>query len=560
MTNNMITLFSLEGYRGLIAVDQNGTDAAIQQLCGGVIDIAMADRQMTAEESNACTASGRPPVAFHVATRGVIIAVARQNNFAIDVTSFETQQIFGSAINWSEVRAGWPEQVIQRYGPGTSSAEFQLFAAVVFGGNTSQLATALGAQYNDDVNVSLARVVETTQAIAFFDANFVLANSNLLRGVAVDGVVPDQNTIGNAQYPLAQPLVIYTTSATLQQKPQVADFTNYYINNSQQGANDVGLYPTSNNTLALAINSWFAATGQTAQLPTATPIPTQIPVPETTETAPGGEIVVDTDVEEAPPALFSVKEQNLLVNARVDLEALAAEKTGTTRPSGWSGNLDVNNPQLPLLIRLDLELLAATVYGANARPENWFGAVNSTKFAIARDIRHDLEILADAILGSTTRPATWAGSDALYRCDRSTQSLVSLLQKFNLYTISANAQSPDFCEQLALDISRFTEVNLLPTGAGGGSSAPGAVTIDTQFGVAFFDRGARATAGVIPQGTSVKPIARSYAQFSNMTLVEGDGFRIFIEWPNTTLSKTEWEKLPNEAEMEYETVCETGWC
>lgn len=556
MTTNINTFFSLEGYRGTISLNTNGTDSALQQLCAGSIDVAMADRQMTAQESNACTANGRPPVAFHVATRAVIVTVARQNNFATDLSSTELQQIFGTAINWSDVRPDWPSQTIQRFGPGTSSPEFQLFATVLFGGNTTQLATALGAQYNDDVNVSVSSIVASTQAIGFFDANFALANASLLRGVSVDGVAPDENTIGSAQYPLSQSLILYTTASTLQQKTQVADYTNYYISNAVQAAKDVNLFPPSANALALSVNGWFAALGQAAPVPTATatlPPPTAIvPNPESTS-EPVPEVAT-------PEGLFSPEVQTLLVSARVDLEALAVERMGTQRPVGWSGNLDVNNPQLPLLLRLDLELLAASVYGPDTRPSDWFGAVNSTKLAIARDIRHDLEILADTILGSKERPASWAGAEPYYRCDRSTQALAFLLQKYGYYTINIDPASPNYCQQLAVDVSLFAEINLLPANSGAASGKSSVVTVNTQYGIAFSDRGASHVLGLMPEGTVIKPIARSYAQFSNMTLVEGDGFTVFIEWTNTSLSKDEWDALPNEADTQYTISCDADWC
>jgi hypothetical protein len=300
------------------------------------------------------------------------------------------------------------------------------------------------------------------------------------------------------------------------------------------------------------------AVGQAAPLPTATatlpPVPTSTPDPEATQ-----EPAVDVPVEE-PEMLFSPEEQSLMVSARVDLEALAVEEMGVNRPSGWNGNLDVENPQLPLLLRLDLELLAASVYGANTRPDDWFGAINSTHLAIVRDIRHDLEILADSILGSRQRPTTWAGGEALYRCDRSTQALVSLLQKYAYYTISIAPNNPTFCDQLAIDISLFTEINLLPVNQGAGSSAPATVTVNTIYGVAFSDTSAIGVQGLIPEATVIQPIARSYAQFSNMTLVEGDGFRVFVERTNTSLTRDQWELLPDVAGLEYEIVCEANWC
>src|SRR5689334_24388084 len=87
----------------------------------------------------------------------------------------------------------------------------------------------------------------------------------------------------------------------------------------------------------------------------------------------------------------------ILISARSDLQLLAINTLGNNLPAGWNDSLDINDPQLPLLIRLDLELLAGALLGADKRPPGWFGTVLSTPYAIARDIRHDLELLADTV-------------------------------------------------------------------------------------------------------------------------------------------------------------------
>src|SRR6185369_11096841 len=98
----------------------------------------------------------------------------------------------------------WPNEVIARFGPGVNSPEFSLFATVVFGGNLAQLSTALGAQFNDDVNVSLGRVAESPFSVGFFEANYALQNGNLMRGVTIDGVEPTFNNIADTLYPLSR--------------------------------------------------------------------------------------------------------------------------------------------------------------------------------------------------------------------------------------------------------------------------------------------------------------------------------------------------------------------
>jgi phosphate transport system substrate-binding protein len=558
VTENIATLFSLEGYGGNISIEATGTDAAMTRLCNGELDLVLADRQISPAEINACSATGRPPLAFRVATSAVIVTTNRLNNFLNDVSTTELQLIWGTAGTWNEIRSDWPNEVIGRYGPGVTSTEFNLFATVVFGGDVSRLSTALGAQFNDDPNVSLGRVAESPFAVAFFEASYALNNNNLVRGVNIDGVEPSFNNIADNLYPLSRPLIIYSTSRTFQELPQVASFMNYYLSNIETQLNTSGLFPAPPNALQVARNTWLGSTGQA--------VPTQVvELPVTTEEP----TVVVTDVpvatEVAPPtsSAFTPDVQQLLVNARLDLELIVNELMGVERPAGWSGALDINNPQLPILLRLDTESTAAIVYGAESRPAEWFGAINSTTFAIARDIRHDVELLADSVFFGGQRPSGWAGADPVYRCDRTTQAMVTLLRNSGVYTITIDPFASDFCERLRNDITLFTEVNLLNPDVQVGASGvqvQGEIQIDTNFAVAFYDVNARQRAGVIPFGTPVTPIARSYNGFSNMTLVQGEGFLLFIEYQNMNIDQQAFRVMPNIEGRDFETVCNVVWC
>jgi phosphate transport system substrate-binding protein len=559
VTENIATLFSLEGYTGNISIEASDTGAAMTRLCAGEIDLVLADRQISAQELNACSAAGRPPLAFRVATVGVVVVTNRLNSFLTNISATELQQIWGTTSTWDEIRGEWPTDVIARFGPGVNSPEFGLFANVIFGGNLAQLSTALGAQFNDDVNVSLGRIAESPFSIGFFDANYALQNESLVRGVMIDGVEPTFTNISDTLYPLSRPLIVYSTSRTFQELPQVASFMNYYLTNIPNQVLSSNLFPAPPNALTVATNTWLGSTGQTVA-PTAV-----VPLPDVTE-AP----VVITEVPEgtavapaAPQQVFAPEVQELLVNARLDLELVATEKMGLERPVGWSGALDINNAQLPILIRLDTELLAAVVYSAESRPPDWFGAINSTPFAIARDIRHDVELLADSVFFGGRRPDNWAGAEPLYRCDRTTQAFVTFLQNSGVYTITIDQFSPTFCDQLRMDVALFSEVNLLNPDVvigASGVTVTGPIQIDTNFAVAFYDLNARERAGLIPFGTPVTPVARSYNGFSNMTLVQGENFLVFIEYQNMNIEQRDFRVLPDVSGRDYTLSCLAIWC
>lgn len=290
--------------------------------------------------------------------------------------------------------------------------------------------------------------------------------------------------------------------------------------------------------------------------------------PAATEEAP---VDGSTPTEQSEEAVVSAQPENIfgdslseLINLRNDLELLATAVRGTVRPDGWSGNLDVTNPELPLLIRLDLELLLADTLGFNV-PAGWFGIVFGDIQYQVRDLRHDIELLADA-LAPDGRPNGWSGNpNPLWSCSRATQTLVRLLGQGDFFVPVADASSPDYCAIVELQVVGFAEQNLFTIDttetyftAGVETSQPGSVLINTDFAVGFFDILATQRAAVVPNGSTVTPIGRSTNQFSRMVLFEGDGFLLFVEYPFTSLTEAEFDVL--EPAPAVQTFCNADWC
>lgn len=577
LTQQFAVNFGLAGFTGTVDVQPSDTASAIRQLCNGNIDVALVDRQITQDEVNACAAGRVTPVIFHIATDGVIVIVSQENGFVTDLTIDQLQAAFSAAFNWQAVNSEWVDQPIARLGPGTATSEFTFFGNAIFGGNTRPLTTALGARYGGTGDEIAANVANNPLAIGFITSDALTRNAGRVRAVSINGNTPTQATLVDNTYELSRPLFFYSTSTAMQNKPQVASFINFAIRNSAAAAGQVGLFGASAAGLQEAADNWLVAVGaqptqQIAQAEatatTLTPQPA-LPTAQATPAVPTG-----TPAPTEPASAFAADVVTLAANARTDLEELAERILGPQRPQGWSGSLDVSNPDLLILLRLDLEILAATIYGLDSRPDEWFGAVSSTQLSIARDIRHDIELIANEIFGDNfVRPVEWVGSDPVLRCGRATQALADLLTNTTAFTItSVSMTSPTFCEDLEVAAARFAEVNLVDlggitvfqSGADGSRQAPivlgpNSITIDSQFAVGFTDRFANGSFGVVPIDTPVTPLSRSYAQFSNMLLIQGDGFTFFVDYLDTTLSREAFESLP-QVEDNAATFCDTSWC
>lgn len=311
----------------------------------------------------------------------------------------------------------------------------------------------------------------------------------------------------------------------------------------------------------------------------ATPIPT-LPPPEllppvVTEefVAPvdgSGDPVPDAPTPEAASALGIEQTEALpiITAALNDINLLATEALGgDLRPVGWTGSRDVTDPNLPILLRLDLELLAGAVLGAEVRPDDWFGVVASMPIAVARDIRHDLELLADIVIGAQgIRPAGWQGDDPIYRCSRATQALYSVFQRDGL-TIEIDFTQPNYCDAAENAATRYVERTIVQPPAAVSLQAAGVDVnrlypnqVDSPFVAAFADRHARQKVGVVPVGTGYEPVARSYVDFSNMMMIRGADFQVFVDYTTTNVSYEQFLGLPNIGEGDPVITCNADWC
>ncbi len=283
------------------------------------------------------------------------------------------------------------------------------------------------------------------------------------------------------------------------------------------------------------------------------------------------EVVPQVPLEETTPEIDPATEEpqvdssiQTAVNARLDLELIANGMMNGGRPEGWNGSLDATDAMFAVNTRIDLDLLATTLIGANIRPEGWFGVVASTPQAIARDIRHDLELLADAV--SFTRPATWSGDVPIMQCDRATQVIVQFLELNGVFTLQADPTAPDFCQQATNEATLFMEVNLLanPTPNSNlslqGVAVSGDTVIASEFAASFLDRGAARRSGTVPNDTPFQVVGRSPSQFSNMLLIRGDGFEVYVDYQFTSISEEAFQFIEPIDEETVDTFCTARWC
>ncbi len=252
--------FKADGFSGEIKIDSIGSGAGFERFCKtGETDISTASRAIKDSEKTNCAAIDRSPIEFRVGTDAVAIVVSSTNAFATDVTLEELAKIFTTATNWSDVRPEWPNELIQRFTPGTDSGTFDFFVETVIQkpqgletldeGKAIALA-ALNLQASEDDNVLVQGVEGSPYAIGYFGFAYYINNASQLKALSIEGIAPDFTTAEDGTYKLSRPLFIYSDANILKSKPQVAAFVDYFLKNVDSVISNVGYFPASDTALA----------------------------------------------------------------------------------------------------------------------------------------------------------------------------------------------------------------------------------------------------------------------------------------------------------------------
>ncbi len=262
LSERMAERFQDEGYDGLITIDSIGSGAGFERFCvAGETDISNASRPIRDTEIESCQAIGREPIEFRVGTDALAVTVSADNDFATDVTMEELAQIFSTAETWADVRSDWPAEPILRYIPGTDSGTFDYFVEEVFEEDQEPILSASNLELSEDDNVLVQGILGSPYAVGFFGYAYYAENQDTLNILAIDGIEASAENVDNASYPLARPLFIYSTADIMAEKPQVADFINFYLTYVNEEVEDVGYFPASPDALNQSIQSWLDAQG-----------------------------------------------------------------------------------------------------------------------------------------------------------------------------------------------------------------------------------------------------------------------------------------------------------
>lgn len=246
--------FTYENPDVKVTVAESGTGGGMKKFVEGEIDIVNASRKIKDSELDQSKGNGIDVLELVVANDGISVVVNSENDFATDLTKEELAHIFRNenpAKYWSDVREGFPNELIKVYTPGTASGTFEFFTEVVNDEAKSQREDAI---LSEDDNVLVKGVSEDKYSIGYFGYSYYEANKDKINLVSIDGIAPSSETINDGTYLLSRPLFIYFDKNDLS-KPEIQAFIEFYLTNAYELADDVQLVPLNKSEYESQLNN-----------------------------------------------------------------------------------------------------------------------------------------------------------------------------------------------------------------------------------------------------------------------------------------------------------------
>ena len=235
-------------------VGSSGTGGGFKKFCVGETDISNASRPISEDEAELCRENGIEPLELPIAWDGLTVVKNPANDWATCMTVEELRRVWqpGSTITrWNEVRDRWPGRQIKLYGADTDSGTFDYFTEAIMGesGSSRDDYTA-----SADDNVLVVGVAGDEASLGYFGFAYYIEHTGRLVAVEIDGgagcVEPTRETIEDGSYtPLSRPMYIYAKAESME-RPVVAAFLRFWMENSAALVPEVGYVPLSDEEYA----------------------------------------------------------------------------------------------------------------------------------------------------------------------------------------------------------------------------------------------------------------------------------------------------------------------
>jgi phosphate transport system substrate-binding protein len=270
-----------------IAVDGPGTSDGFELFCNGETDISDASRPIEEEEIEACEANGVEFVELKVAIDGLSVITSTENSEVECLDFADLYALLGPESegfdSWSDANdlagevnapnAPYPDVPLEITAPGEESGTFDSFVEIVLEGTSEAQGVpednwAPRADYTASANdnVIIEGISGTPTSLGWVGYAFYQNNADTVKALQVSNeaedtgcTAPDPETISSGEYPIARDLFIYVKKESIDNKPEVEAFVDFYLGDDGfASVGEVGYVDLADDDKQATIDNWEA--------------------------------------------------------------------------------------------------------------------------------------------------------------------------------------------------------------------------------------------------------------------------------------------------------------
>jgi phosphate transport system substrate-binding protein len=238
VTEAMAEKFQTKNQDIKVTVGISGTGGGFKKFCRGETDISDASRPITASEQKACKEAGIEYIELPIALDALTVVIHSSNTWASVLTVADLKKMWepdaqGKITTWKQVRDSFPDKQLVLFGPGMDSGTYDYFTQVTVGKEHSSRGDFTASE---DDNVLVKGVSGDPNALGFFGLVYYEANAKKLKAVKIKlddaspAVAPSVENVRSGKYqPLSRPIFIYVNKRSLETKPAVEKFVEFYL-------------------------------------------------------------------------------------------------------------------------------------------------------------------------------------------------------------------------------------------------------------------------------------------------------------------------------------------
>jgi phosphate transport system substrate-binding protein len=251
ITEAVAEAFQKEAKGTKVTVGISGTGGGFKKFVRGETDISDASRPILQKEIDEAKKNGIEFIELPIAFDALTVVINPGNDFIKQLTVEELKKMWspdseGKVTNWNQVNPSYPSLSLKLYGPGPDSGTFDYFTEAVNGKSKS---SRKDYTPSEDDHVLVQGVASDKGALAYFGLAYYMENKEKLKAIPIvnkEGkpVMPSVEATKDGSYnPLARPIFIYVSKKSLETKPEVKQFVQFYLKHAEDLVSAVKYVP-----------------------------------------------------------------------------------------------------------------------------------------------------------------------------------------------------------------------------------------------------------------------------------------------------------------------------